>query len=52
MTITFAGRVRKSGNSLVVTIPNGTRNIYGIKEGEAVQITLLKLDEHDLLKED
>jgi len=43
MSIIFNGRVRKSGNSLVVTIPHGTKNIYGIKEGEAVQITLLKV---------
>lgn len=43
MGIIFNGKVRKSGNSLVVTIPNGTRNIYGIKEGEAVQITLVKV---------
>ena len=44
MGIIFNGHVRKSGNSLVVTIPKGTKNIYGIKEGEAVQITLLKID--------
>ncbi len=48
MGIIFNGKVRKSGNSLVVTIPNGTRNIYGIKEGEAVQITLLKLDNKEV----
>ena len=44
MGIIFNGHVRKSGNSLVVTIPKGTKNIYGIKEGETVQITLLKID--------
>ena len=47
MAITFDGHVRKSGNSLVVTIPNGTRNIYGIKEGDALQITVRKVGEKE-----
>ena len=47
MGIIFDGRVRKSGNSLVVTIPNGTKNIYGIKEGDALQITVLKVSDKE-----
>ena len=47
MAIIFDGHVRKSGNSLVVTIPNGTKNIYDIKEGDALQITIRKLSDKE-----
>ena len=47
MGITFDGKVRKSGNSLVVTIPNGTRQIHDIKEGQALRITVLKLGDKE-----
>ena len=47
MGITFDGRVRKSGNSFVVTIPVGTRQIYDIKEGQSLRITVLKLGEKE-----
>lgn len=51
-SITFDGKIRKSGNSLVVTIPIATRQIHGLKEGDSLQITVRKLDNKEELETD
>jgi len=45
MSSTFDVVVRKSGNSLVVTIPYNIAKAHQIKNGTALRVTVQKVDE-------
>jgi len=42
---TFPADARRSGNSLVVTIPYNVAKHLQIKDGTALNVTVLKIDE-------
>jgi len=42
---TFPATARRSGNSLVVTIPYNVAKAYQIKDGTALNVTVQKVDE-------
>ena len=45
MSSTFPADARRSGNSLVVTIPYNVAKHLQIKDGTALNVTVLKIDE-------
>ena len=45
MSISFDQVVRKSGNSLVITIPNNVAKAHQIKNGTVLRVNVLKVDE-------
>ena len=47
MSSTFDAVVRKSGNSLVVTIPKTTTDLHQIKNGTVLRVNVLKIGEKE-----
>lgn len=47
MSITFPAEARKSGNSLVVTIPHNVAKHLQIKDGTPLKVTVLKVDDKE-----
>jgi len=45
MSSTFDAVVRKSGNSLVVTIPKATTDVHKIKNGTVLRVNVHLIDE-------
>jgi len=45
MSSTFDAVVRKSGNSLVVTIPKATTDLHQIKNGVVLRVNIHLIDE-------
>ena len=47
MGSTFPADARRSGNSLVVTIPYNVAKHLQIKDGTALRVTVLKVDDQE-----